>query len=113
VNATHNYWGTSNQTAISNSIYDNKDKPNLGIVNFVPYLTAPNTQAMPNQNDSVTIPTASPSPTPLITTVTLITILVVAVLAVVVSLLVNRRLRKSPNLNQSKPFPEQAPRVTS
>jgi parallel beta-helix repeat protein len=97
VNATYNYWGTANQTAISNSIYDNKDESSLGTVNFVPYLTTPNTQAMPNQNVSVTIPTASPSPTPIITTVTLITILVVAVLAVVVSLLVYRRLRKTTN----------------
>ena len=97
VNATYNYWGTTNQTAISNSIYDNKDNSNLGTVNYVPFLAAPNPQAIPNQNVSVTIPTASPSPTPIITTVTLITILVVAVLAVVVSLLVYRRLRKTTN----------------
>jgi parallel beta-helix repeat protein len=45
VNATYNYWGTTNQTAISNSIYDNKDDSSLGTVNFVPFLTALNTQS--------------------------------------------------------------------
>jgi hypothetical protein len=45
VNATYNWWGTTNQTAISNSIYDSKDDPSLGTVNFVPFLTAPNPNA--------------------------------------------------------------------
>jgi parallel beta-helix repeat protein len=55
VNATYNYWGTTNKTAIGNSIYDNKDDSNLGTVNFVPFLAMPNSQA-PSLN--------TPSPTP-------------------------------------------------
>jgi parallel beta-helix repeat protein len=47
VNATCNYWGTTNQTAISNSIYDNKEDSSLGTVNFVPFLTEPNPEVSP------------------------------------------------------------------
>ncbi len=48
VNATYNYWGTTNQTAISKTIYDNKHDSSLGTVNFVPFLTAPNISASPS-----------------------------------------------------------------
>jgi len=50
VNATYNYWGTTNLTVISNSIYDNKNNSNLGTVNFVPFLAASHPQALPNPN---------------------------------------------------------------
>lgn len=42
INATYNWWGTTNQQAISQAIYDSKNNLNLGTVNFVPFLTAPN-----------------------------------------------------------------------
>lgn len=61
VNATNNWWGTTNQSVISNSIYDFKNDFNLGIVTFVPFLTAPNPQA-PSTNTP--IPTPSPSASP-------------------------------------------------
>jgi len=42
VNATYNWWGTTDQQAISQTIYDFKNDSNLGTVNFIPFLTAPN-----------------------------------------------------------------------
>jgi parallel beta-helix repeat protein len=69
IDATNNWWGTTNQTAIGTSIYDKHDNPNLGTVNFVPYLTSLNVQATPNPNMPIPTPqptaTSSPlSPTP-------------------------------------------------
>jgi hypothetical protein len=60
VNAANNWWGTTNQSAIAESIYDNKNDFNLGIVNTQPILTAPeqNAPAAPTP-----APTANPSPT--------------------------------------------------
>jgi hypothetical protein len=58
-NATYNWWGTIDQTTIGNAIYDSKNDFNLGTVTFTPFLTAPNPQAIPNQN--IPIPTLSPS----------------------------------------------------
>ncbi len=65
INAANNWWGTTNQSVISQSIRDSKDDFNLGTVTFVPFLTAPNPQAptIPTQT-STPIPTASPSPSP-------------------------------------------------
>ncbi len=62
LNATFNWWGTAEQTAIANSIYDNKNDFNLGSVTFVPFLTAPNPQA-PTTPTSTPTTTPSPSPT--------------------------------------------------
>jgi parallel beta-helix repeat protein len=47
VNATQNYWGTTDQSTINNSIRDNKDDSTLGTVNFVPFLNSPNSQSTP------------------------------------------------------------------
>lgn len=55
VNATFNYWGTSDQSVIENLIYDHKNDPSLGIVNFTPFLTEPNYQTSSNQNPSAPI----------------------------------------------------------
>lgn len=65
VNAQNNWWGTTSQSAISQSIYDSKNDFNLGTVTFVPFLTAPNPQA-PSINSTIATPTqnSTPSPTP-------------------------------------------------
>jgi len=65
VNATYNWWGTTDGKAINHSIRDNKNDFNLGTVNFVPFLTAPNPDAMPRVN-SPPLPTHEPTqqPTP-------------------------------------------------
>lgn len=41
VKAKYNWWGTTNTDSINQSIYDNYDDSNLGIVNYKPFLTSP------------------------------------------------------------------------
>jgi hypothetical protein len=60
IDATYNWWGTNNQSAISNSIYDYNQDFTLGKVTYTPFLTAPNSQA-PNPNTP--IPTPAPTST--------------------------------------------------
>ncbi len=70
LNATYNWWGTTDQSAISNSIYDFSSDFNLGKVNFVPFLAIPNPNApIPTPNLSPTststpMPTSNASPSP-------------------------------------------------
>lgn len=68
VNVTYNYWGTTDQQAINQTIFDFKDNFNLGTVNFVPFLTTPNSQtpALPTSTPTPapTASSTSPSPTP-------------------------------------------------
>ena len=45
VNATYNWWGTTDTQAINMTIHDYKYEFDLGRVNFVPFLTEPNTEA--------------------------------------------------------------------
>jgi parallel beta-helix repeat protein len=45
VNVTDNWWGTTDTQAINQSMYDSKNDFNVGTVNFVPFLTAPNSAA--------------------------------------------------------------------
>jgi len=69
VEATYNWWGTTDSQAISQKIHDNKNDFNLGKVNFTPFLTEQNPQAMPDSNapiptpSSSTIPSSSPAST--------------------------------------------------
>lgn len=58
--AKNNWWGTTDQQAISQTIYDSNDDFNLATIDFVPYLTAPNSNAPTIPAD---IPTSTPSPT--------------------------------------------------
>ena len=62
-NCTDNWWGTTDQQAIGKSIYAFNYDFTLGTVNFVPFLTAPNPEAVPNPN----APIITPSPTPTLT----------------------------------------------
>jgi parallel beta-helix repeat protein len=59
---TYNWWGTTDTDKISQTIYDYKNDFNLGKVNFVPFLTAPNPEA-PSIPATlpISIPTSSPS----------------------------------------------------
>ncbi len=45
INATYNWWGTTDTQAISQTIYDYYDNFNVGVVTYSPLLTAPNTKA--------------------------------------------------------------------
>jgi hypothetical protein len=69
INATYNWWGTTNTSIIEQAIRDNKDDFNLGTVNYIPFLTEPNPAApslayAPPQTPSPT-PTLTPSPSPI------------------------------------------------
>ena len=59
IDAASNYWGTTEITAIKQSIYDFEDDFNLGTVNFVPFLT----ETHPNTPFATSIPTPTPTPT--------------------------------------------------
>jgi hypothetical protein len=59
IDVSHNWWGTTNKTTISQSIYDFNDDFNLGTVSFQPILTSPNSNA-----PAPPTPTPTPTPTP-------------------------------------------------
>jgi hypothetical protein len=59
INASQNWWGTTDISAINQKIYDFEDDFNLGTVDFVPFLTEPNSEAP----DASYVPTPTPSPT--------------------------------------------------
>jgi parallel beta-helix repeat protein len=68
-NATYNWWGTTDTSVIDQKIYDYNDDFNLGKVNYTPFLTEPNTQAVPDPNAPLPTtpaqtPSTSPTPTP-------------------------------------------------
>ncbi len=66
VDATYNWWGTTDNNAIGQSIHDFNSDFNLGTVTFLPLLSDPNTEAVPSSTphtDALT--TAQPTnPTP-------------------------------------------------
>lgn len=59
VNATYNWWGTTDAQSINLTIHDFKYDLNLGTVSFVPFLTTQNPQA---PSTSFSIPLPSPTP---------------------------------------------------
>jgi hypothetical protein len=66
VNATYNWWGTTDTQTINQTIYDFKNDFNLGKVNFTPFLTEPNSAAppIPTQPSITPTPLLTSSPTP-------------------------------------------------
>ena len=67
VNATYNWWGTTDTQAINQTIYDFKNNPSLGNVTFVPFLTDLNPSAPSVQGVNIG-PIPTPTPTPPYTT---------------------------------------------
>jgi len=63
IEAANNWWGTTDEVIISQSIYDNKNDFTLGTVNFVPLLTEANPQALPDPNASIPTQPSTPPPT--------------------------------------------------
>ncbi len=61
---SNNWWGTTNQQAINQSIYDFKNDFNLGVVTFTPFLTAFNPEAPSVINPIVTSSPSSATSTP-------------------------------------------------
>jgi hypothetical protein len=64
VDAANNWWGTANPAEINQKIWDYNDDYNLGEVNYTPFLTEPNAQAMPDPNAPTPLPEQTPTPTP-------------------------------------------------
>jgi hypothetical protein len=69
INAANNWWGTTDTSVIDEKIYDYNDDFNLGKVNYTPFLTEANTQAVPDPNAPLPTtpaqtPSTSPTPTP-------------------------------------------------
>jgi hypothetical protein len=65
IKATSNWWGTTDEVSINQSIYDSKNDFNLGKVTFTPFLTQENAQASPDPNAPLPTPnTPTPSTTP-------------------------------------------------
>lgn len=83
VNATYNWWGTTDIQAINQTIYDFKYDFNLGKVNFVPFLTEPNPEA-----PAVTMTIPTPSQTTPQTGLNGIEIAILTILIVIVALLI-------------------------
>lgn len=54
VDATYNWWETTDTSAINQTIWDFKNNANLGKVNFTPFLNSSNPQAPPLQNINLT-----------------------------------------------------------
>jgi hypothetical protein len=65
IDATYNWWGTTDTQTINQTIQDYKTNPSTGKVNFAPFLNELNTQAPSPQNIYLTpAPTPTPYPTP-------------------------------------------------
>ena len=64
VDATNNWWGTADPAEIDQKIWDYNDDYSLGEVNYTPFLTEPNAQAMPDPNAPTPTPEQTPTFTP-------------------------------------------------
>ncbi|MCW4000789.1 MAG: right-handed parallel beta-helix repeat-containing protein [Candidatus Bathyarchaeota archaeon] len=62
IDATNNWWGTTDQAAVAASIHDNKNDYNAGIVTYLPMLNSPSSTAPSSPIDQST-PTIAPQPT--------------------------------------------------
>jgi hypothetical protein len=74
IEAVDNWWGTTDASAINQTIWDHKNASNLGTLNFDPYLNEP-TPLAPSIPTYITIPPPPtiPTPTPTLTPTPLIT----------------------------------------
>ena len=66
LDATYNWWGTTDISAINQTIYDSKNSTSLGNVTFTPFLTVPNPKAPALESIYLTpAPMPTPIPTPI------------------------------------------------
>jgi parallel beta-helix repeat protein len=65
LDATYNWWGTTDTQSIKQKIFDFDRDFTLGNVTFVPHLNAPNSEAMPTPTpEQTSAPEQTPTPTP-------------------------------------------------
>lgn len=97
INATYNWWGTNDTQAIANSITTGNHIESG--VTYVPFLTAPNPQAIPDPKASALFPTriASYNSSSLRAVVSASFIAAVVIVVAALSLLLYRRRRKLQN----------------
>ncbi len=62
INATYNYWGTTNATLINRTMWDFKNDFTLGNVTFIPFLNSSNSAAPPVPVPGIFIPEFLESP---------------------------------------------------
>ena len=75
--ATYNWWGTTDETVITQSIVDSKNDFTLGKVNFTPFLTEANPQAIPDPTASTPPSIQEPEQTELATAAVVVIMLIV------------------------------------
>ena len=102
INASSNWWGTTDSAVIDQKIWDYSDDFDLGKVNYTPFLTQSNPYAVPDENAPTptagTSTSASPTPTPTVPELSWLAI--VPLLLFLVSVAVIIRHRKTVNLKQ-------------
>ncbi len=64
VNATDNWWGTTDEAEIQQKIFDKAEDYNLPKVNYTPFLASPNTQAGPDPASLEPAFASTPTPSP-------------------------------------------------
>ncbi len=94
IDATNNWWGTTDKSKITTAIYDFNNNFNLGKVTFVPFLPAPNPQA-PTTPTATPTPTPSPSPTPIPEFPTWIVPLLLIIMVTIAGLSVYNKSKRS------------------
>lgn len=93
INATNNWWGTTDANAIDQSIYDSKNDFTLGTVNYIPFLSEANFEA-PTINMPIATPTTNS------TVPELYWLAIVPLLFAMFAIAVILRHRKTANLKQ-------------
>lgn len=97
VSVPNNWWGTTDASAINQSIYDNKNDFNIGTVNFTPFLTSPNNDApmaldtQTNETQPSSLPISSQTPTPTVPELLWLTLLPLCLIVMSIALMVRYR----------------------
>jgi parallel beta-helix repeat protein len=93
LDATNNWWGTTDTQAINQTIYDIKNDFNLGSVTFIPFLSSPNTQA-PTGPTFTPEPPISSSPSPTVPELSWLAILPLLLAIPLIALILLRKKRE-------------------
>jgi hypothetical protein len=105
VEASNNWWGTTDVQAIEQDIYDQTYDFNLGKVNITPILNAPDTQSpetLPVQTSPTPTATVEASPTPTVPEYSIVAFFIFLAAATLVFVISVRKLPTKTNLLGSK-----------
>lgn len=105
LDASYNWWGTTDIQAINQSIYDFKNDFTLGSVNFLPVLTSPNPEApvipTPTPSSSSNGPSPSVLPTPTIPEFPTMTPIIIALMLAALTFNIQKKRKKDSSTNAS------------